>query len=132
MFFNEKTPLCLAVDKQLIDIVKLLLSNANIQVNTPFTYELYSLFEKEYFNSDNCTEKPRMEELNYFTKTALHIASINGNVEIVKLLLTNQSLDINVLSITKISKIDNYHEWGHGEFSDEDRIKSLIFELHLI
>lgn len=71
--------------------------------------------------------KPRKEEFHYSTKTALHFASINGNEEIIKLLLTNPSLDVNILSTSKIYNTENYDKWNHGEFSDEDWIKILIF-----
>lgn len=131
-FFYEETPLCHAVYRKLTDIVKLLLSKDNIQINMPYTYSLYSLSEKEYYDEGYSTVKPKKEEFHYSKKTALHFASINGDVEILKLLLTNPSLDVNILSKSKVYNTDNCDKWNHAEFSDEDWIKILMLKLHLM
>ena len=55
------------------------------------------LFNSKYFN---CIQKQIIYEISMkFYKTALYLAVEKENIEIVKLLLTNDKLDINILNI---------------------------------
>lgn len=94
IFLFNKTPLYLAVEKGNTDIVKLLLSNNDIKVNLSNILIHYILMElidiyfiliNKYFD---CVFKL------FFYKTPLYLAVEKDNLDIVKLLLTNQSIDV--------------------------------------
>lgn len=94
IFLFNKTPLYLAVEKGNTDIVKLLLSNNDIKVNLSNILIHYILMElidiyfiliNKYFDW--------VFKL-FFYKTPLYLAVEKDNLDIVKLLLTNQSIDV--------------------------------------
>ena len=76
--FKGKTALNIAVEKNNLEIVKLLLKNERIDVNAPY--------------------KPNEREV----ESALYLAVEKENIEIIKLLLTNDQLDINFLNISNM------------------------------
>lgn len=85
-FFLNKTALHVAVEKGNIEIVELLLSNPNININI-LSISKYFFFIKigivVFF-------------LIFVHRTALHIAIDKENMEIIKLLLENTNIDINL------------------------------------
>ena len=84
----------MAIEKNDISIVKLLLSNKNLDINSK-KIEL-----SQYYGE-------KIEILLYwiYELTALNIAVEYSNIEIIKLLLANDKIDINEISIVK--KIHN-------------------------
>ena len=82
--FNE-TSLCLAVEKENLDIIKLLLMNDKIDIN--IINEIY-LF-KFYLNAYSYKSKI----------TALYLAIEKENLDIIRVLLTNNKLDPNIINI---------------------------------
>lgn len=77
---TEKNALHVAVEKQKYEIVKLLLSRPEIDVNARYNY-----LKKDYTSSFDGSEE----------KTALHIAIKKKNLEITKLLLNHPGIDVN-------------------------------------
>lgn len=84
----------MAIEKNDISIVKLLLSNKNLDINSK-KIEL-----SQYYGE-------KIEILLYwiYELTALNIAVGYSNIEIIKLLLANDKIHINAISIVK--KIHN-------------------------
>lgn len=83
----EKTALHIAVEKENIKLVQLLLERPEIDVNILF---------KETHKYE-CTEsKDEIDPFDYIQKTALYIAVQNGNEEIINLLLANPKIDVNI------------------------------------
>ena len=78
---KNMTALHVAIEKENIEIIKLLLTRKDIDVNC-----LAIIFKG-----------PKLHQ-----KTALHIAVENENAEIVKLLLSNQNIDVNYIMISSI------------------------------
>lgn len=100
----NKTALHAAILKQNKLIVKILLANSKIDVNSSYKYyriENYSTktatyyYDKGYKEINNKVYKIESE------KTPLYMAIESGNIEIVKLLLTNSKIDINKSLIQK-------------------------------
>lgn len=76
----------LAIEKENIEIVKLLMSHNKFDVNFPYMY----------LGEDSIEEKP-----------PLYFAVEKGNIEIVKLLMSNDKLDVNIPYINdKENKIE--------------------------
>lgn len=83
----EKTALHIAVEKENIKLVQLLLERPEIDVNILF---------KETHKYE-CTEsKDEIDPFDYIQKTALYNAVQNGNEEIINLLLANPKIDVNI------------------------------------
>lgn len=126
MFVN-RTPLNIAVDKENIEIVKLLFNNKNNDINIKCFIKLSFREEKEMTalhiavmkeNSDivklllknnkiDVNIKAKINSMwgnqdNIWKKTALHMAIENNNHEIFYLLLENNSIDININEALKI------------------------------
>lgn len=99
------SPLFLAVNNENKEIVKLLLSNKNINVNQMSIFYRYSSERIHDFQVDNT----RFE----VNKNPLHLAIEKGNIEIVKLLLQCEKIDINSLKIYKTYGDDDecYSNW---------------------
>ena len=79
-----KTPLYYAVEKEKIDVIKILLSRGDIDLN--------------YI----CKGQKLNEKNNYIglnAKPAFNLAIENENIEIINLLLENQNIDVNIKSI---------------------------------
>ena len=87
-YFNE-TPIYLAIEKENIDIVKLLLSNENIDVN-----------KKNIFYLTQCSSDIKIEI------PTIYLATQKENYEIVKLLLMNDKIDTNMMYEYKLFGAD--------------------------
>ena len=126
---GEKTALFMAIEKENVEIVELLLKNDKIDVNIPYTYDvveemvpLYLAIENEnveivklLLNKENINvnflnkyenEKYEKYENNQIKrkahnglKTALFLAIEKENVEIVKFIISNELLDVNIHSV---------------------------------
>ena len=91
---EEFTPLYLAVDLGNIKIVQLLIDHEKIDVNIKSTHYEF-LFEK-FIDVENQQNKENSMNLDYI-ETALHNAVRKGNVDIIKLLLGNKNVDVDVI-----------------------------------
>lgn len=76
----------MAVEKGNIKIIKLLLTNKSLDINTTtiFFFLNYLLHSKLTF---------------FYMETPLFLAVKNGNIDIIKLLLTVDGIDVNIQSI---------------------------------
>ena len=116
----------MAIEKENIEIVKLLLANDKLDINILNILNIFLLHSKLYHSITfkiilfNYIESIFFNEIqnhifqwnkNYifqwdsdiwFHKSALYLAVEKENIEIVKLLLTNDKLDINILNILNI------------------------------
>lgn len=106
---EEKTPLELAVEKGNREIVLLLLSCKNIDVNHNFDGTclhkavekgnieiIYLLLSCKNIDVNAIKETPGKDG-----KTALHIAILLKNIVVVKLLLTSRNIDVNLPTISR-------------------------------
>lgn len=84
----------LAVDLGNIKIVQLLIDYEKIDVNIKSTHYEF-LFEK-FIDVENQQNKENSMNSDYI-ETALHNAVRKGNVDIIKLLLGNKNVDVNVI-----------------------------------
>lgn len=82
---EEMTPLYIAVNTRNKEIVRLLLSKSQINVNDPYNYS----YEKGY-------SVYRGLESTSIKKTPLSLAVENEDVEIVELLLARENIDVNI------------------------------------
>ena len=98
----EITDLCLAIEKNENEVVEQLLNHITIDINIP-----YKLQRDWKFGYEGDTEPCKFKEI---IKHSLYIAIENNNFEIVKLLTSHESLDINFKNIIKNVKIksDSY------------------------
>ena len=102
----KKTALFLAVEKENFEIVKLLLSNENVDVNCSCSFE----YDPEHHIKEE--------------QTPLLMAVSKQNIEIIGLLLSNNKIDVNCVG----NYIDNYIGYEnetHYECSDEKLITAL-------
>ncbi|KAK8843546.1 hypothetical protein M9Y10_024602 [Tritrichomonas musculus] len=88
----SKTALFRAVQKENIEIVKLLLSFDKINVNTICSYEYHDLEEW------------------WVERTSLFLAIENNNIEIIKLLLSIEDINVNIINT------DDYCDGGGCEY----------------
>ncbi|KAK8836792.1 hypothetical protein M9Y10_037314 [Tritrichomonas musculus] len=84
-----ETPLHFAIEHSHFEIVELLLSCKKIDINRQYNYRYYSKANDQINNFARFSEEE--EE-----KTALHIAIQKENIEIIKLLFSNELLDCNL------------------------------------
>lgn len=107
-FEVSKNPLHFAIEKEYIDIVKLLLQSKKIDVNSLKIYKTYGNNDEEYTNWLEITEQ-----------TPLHIAVIKKNVEIIKLLLNNNEIDVNILQTNENGSIsfNDLNKWIDSDYS---------------
>ena len=91
----QKTPLYIAVEKENIDIVKLLLMNDEIDVNLT-NKSFYNFQENDYIKElvDEYDHYQKFDNNITAEKTSLYRAIEIGNIEIVKLLLMNRKIDV--------------------------------------
>lgn len=75
----NKPALYYAIEKENIDIVNLILSNKNIDINIPYL--------------ENTTYDTKPESFDIKT-TSLYLAVKKGNIEIIKILLQNNELEV--------------------------------------
>ena len=111
--------LCIAIEKNSFDIVKLLLSSPKIDVNTDYLRESYSYIndEKEEEEEDTNTNKDVNWIYEKGIESPLHMAVESSNKEIIKLLLQNKKIDLN--------KVDDKNKKAI-EYAQNDEIKELF------
>lgn len=94
------TSLHTAVEKENIEIVRLLLSNEKININLQNIFEkkyfLFIKFQKKLFFQFNSSLNLLIKFTKYIHKTALHIAVEKGNLDIIKLLLQRKEIDTSI------------------------------------
>lgn len=98
--YVETPALNLAVRKENLRIVQLLLSKNDIDVNSK---NISIIYEKDINDDFNI----QTERLEY---TALNNAILNKNIEIIKLLLSRNDIDVNSLQIRYFSSDNNENE----------------------
>ncbi|KAK8838914.1 hypothetical protein M9Y10_032373 [Tritrichomonas musculus] len=119
--YDEKTPLFLAIEKQNVELVDLLLKNKSIDVNK--------------INRFDCATKVKIKKqgsttwyINYLNitkelheKTALFLAVEKGNIEIVKLLLSKDEIDVSIINKKEFFQ-DNTEskKWGNNLIYEKD------------
>ena len=81
---KSETALYFATKFGNIDIVKLLLTNKNVDVNV---LNNYYCIEKQFEKDDKVQDEK---------KSSLHVACENENIEMIKTLLTNKYIDVNI------------------------------------
>ena len=94
----NQTPLHYAIKKNNIEIIKLLLEHSEIDVNIKS-----NIFQIIFYIHDIWLIKFNYTYYSYYTRastTPLHTAIKNKNIEIVKCLLENPKIDINLKSIS--------------------------------
>ena len=80
--------LYLAVEKENLEIIKLLLSNDKIDINILNIFiNIFIKFTIKYFNDI---------KNQLFHQTVLHNSVIKQNIDMVKVLLVNSKIDINI------------------------------------
>ena len=94
---KRKTSLHIAVKKGYLEIVNLLLSQKNIDINEKCVY-IDTIDHGFVVKNAEVIGHQEIEK----QKTALHIAVEEGNIEIVKSLISHQDIDVNVHSIYDI------------------------------
>lgn len=97
---NEKSSLIVSIEKRNIDIIRVLLQNENIDVN--------SIRISYVVNDDSVDMKPL--PLVIETKTALQIAIDKNDPYIVNLLLSNKKIDVNKKCKYYIEELENSYE----------------------
>lgn len=126
----KKTALNVATEKNHAEIVKILLTHSDINVNIKITIEQ---------NTDECKRKK-------IGKTALHIAIENKNIEIVDYLLSHPKIDANIkceyYEYNKIKHYNGYESSWHktektplilaAEKQSTDIIKLLLSQSKII
>ena len=98
-FFEEKTGLHLAISKKYMEIVKLLLNHPKINVNAKIKTKAI----KNVVNNNKgfLWEIVKKQEITKSTeKTALLLAVQKNNANIVKLLLEDKNINVNILNFT--------------------------------
>lgn len=97
----QKTALQIAIQNKDVEIVKLLLEQPSISINERVPYKLdrepkgakcYDYDGNEIPNEDTNNERRHDDCL----KTPLHVAIQTGCIEIIKLLLENKSINVNI------------------------------------
>lgn len=94
---RERTALHLAIENNDIEIVKLLLSNDKVDVNSCIKFTSFGSEKNENINY-SCAIKQETP--------ALYFAVDENCIEIVRLLLKNEKIDVNLPSVNKIDSSD--------------------------
>lgn len=129
---NEKNALLIAIQKDNLDVVKLLLLNPNIKVN-----EICTNFLKEtLYDLVSIPNEPNRLDIFDLYKTeensALHLAIIKGNIEIINLLLSHKEIDVNIINNNNTIKTKLLRENGQIKSTDITKEeKEMIAPLHL-
>ena len=97
-FKDNKTYLYYAAETNNVEMVKLLLTIKNIDVNKISMHDTYS-YCKVYNHYEDC--RIRAKEM-----TALYVAAKNGSTDVVKLLLSNENIDVNIINVER--EIDQF------------------------
>ena len=104
----------LAVEKENIEIVKLLLSHKNIDVNAQCIskHKIYS-------------RKSNDEQVKTKILSILHLAVVKENIELIKLLLLNPNIDVdNKYFFKNVKLVDAL--WSPGEKIIEEKTKTAL------
>lgn len=104
----KKSALYIAIENNDEDIVKLLLASPSIDVNAIYKNNSYKLGLVE--NGYKWILQPK-------NQSPLHIAVKNHNIEIIKLLLESQKIDLNVVDDQNKKAID---------YANDDEIKLFL------
>ena len=105
---NEKPPLFLAVERNRNDIVKLLIEQSNIDINSIFLQNNASSSSSPTFKTVSSSYKVEM--------TSIYLAVKNENVEIIKTLLSHPDIDVNIeckIQNSSSSKDDQTNNENH-------------------
>ena len=105
-----KPPLFIAIENENIEIIKLLLSCKKIDVNE-FGYHLSQI--DDYKSLDNLFQTDCIENIFKYEeeeKTLLCLAIEKENTEIVKLLLSNRYIDVNIKYFITIKQYNNIYD----------------------
>ena len=123
------TPLITAIKSENIEIIKILLSNRNIDINLPYVYYSYRKLEWNtfqrgegycsYFFHDSRTINDSMSPLNY--------AITKNNIEIIKLLLDNKDIDVNFVRKYNDSDYNEYR--GNIEKKEIKKEQTLLHQV---
>lgn len=153
--YLEETVLHIAVQNKNIEIVKLLLDNESIDANVKKieSYHEKNIFargKEKYFQSlYEKLDKKKSSLIKRYSrlkkimkgrgshlvtykviKTALHIAIENGNIEIIKLLLKKNKIDVNLKSLEYIAyPIYNGDSYDYELFSKSDFFNFVLNKL---
>ncbi|KAK8880743.1 hypothetical protein M9Y10_003430 [Tritrichomonas musculus] len=94
---KEETPLLVAIETGNKEIVNLLLSNTNIDVNQKLKFTKSTKYNEKIINE---------------VKTFLSVAVESGNKDIVELLINTSDIDVNIKCINaiRIASKDDYDE----------------------
>ena len=88
---EEKTPFYLAVEYKNIEIIKILLSNSKIDINKEY---IKTILSKKYKKGeDGEVESSESKKIN---RTPLHLAVKNESFDIIKILLSQKDIDLNI------------------------------------
>ena len=94
------TALNTAIENQCFEIVKLLLSNKKVDVNSPLLIrkntKKYDYLDHSYYNP----YKMEFDDVNIEEKSPLLMAIKKRNIDVVKLLIKHEELDINFINKT--------------------------------
>lgn len=109
---EKKTPLQLAIECNNLNAIRLILESRHaLAINKYSSFKLIKKLDGFDYDEDNQgneeEEFPEDNERDKFQKikmTALHMAIEKGNLEMVRLLLTNPKIDINARKIFKLKK----------------------------
>ena len=87
---KERTPLIIAVEKEDIDIIKLLIKQPQIDINTTSMFQTYSYD----YRTEEMTLLEKSQKKHTEFKTALIIAIENNSYDIIQLLLSLMSYEL--------------------------------------
>lgn len=119
--YDEKTPLYLAIEKQNIELVDLLLKNKSIDINIINRFDCATEVEikkREFVNWH--TDYLNITKESY-EKTALFLAVEKGNIEIVKLLLSKDEIDVSIINKKELFQINmKPKKWENNLIYEKD------------
>ena len=99
----------LAVEKKNVEIVKILLENDKLDINK---------FSNKYLKKDG--KKEEYGKIEEYEKTALYLAVEKQNAEIIRLLIDNDKIDLNIVN-------RNYKSYVEKTFGYEDESRYTAF-----
>lgn len=109
---RERTPLLIAVDNERVETVKLLISSEKVDPNLPQIFFEYH---------DQCED--RSSYIDEKERHPLHIAIHKNNIEMAKLLLNSERIDLNFPQIELKSEIlvnESYEKWEERRAPNEN------------
>lgn len=118
----NQTPLLTAIENEDLDAVNLLLSHPKIDVNIKSTKDIR--YKYIFYNRSN-KEKNNFSKFLHERKTPLWAANITKNFDLVKLLLTNDDIEINAQSIIINNFPHFFIKYNHMSIDLEDHLITL-------